>query len=61
MKVGEKPFIVEKRTGAQITMVVFVNHFGAPGEFGGATHVRAWSEWPKLYANIVRYAAHDLE
>jgi len=61
MKVGEYPFLVEKRTGEQITMVVAANHFGTAEEFGGKQHLRHWKEWPKLFANIVRYAAHELK
>jgi len=61
MRVGDKPFLVEKRNGNQITMAVFVNHFGTPADFDNKPHVRHWPQWPKLYANIVRYAAQDLK
>ncbi|MBI2192588.1 MAG: hypothetical protein HYU36_11450 [Planctomycetes bacterium] len=61
MKVGGYPLIIEKRTGEQITMVVTANHFGTASDFEGKTHLRHWKEWPKLYAQIVRYAAHDLK
>ena len=61
MTVGQYPFIVEKRTGDQITMVVACNHFGGKAELGDKTHLRNWSQWPKLFANIVRYAGGDLK
>ena len=57
MKVGEYPFIIEKRSGNQIVMVVLANQFGTTEDFGGRPHLRHWPAWPKLYANIVRYAA----
>ncbi len=61
MKVGDKPFIVEQRSGDQITMAVTINPFGCEEDFPGKPHVRLWAEWPKLYQNIVRYAAQDLK
>ena len=61
MNVGDFPFIVEQKTGSQITMVVTANHFGIASEFGGKQHLRHWSEWPKLYSNIVKYAAGDFD
>ena len=60
MKVGDFPFIVEKKTGEQITMVVAANHFGNQKYFPDKPGLMNWSEWPKLYANIVRYAGHAL-
>jgi len=59
--VGGRPFIVEKQTGEQITMVVAANPFGAAAAIPGTPVLRDWPEWPKLFANIVRYAAHDLK
>jgi len=61
MKAGDKPFIIEQRTGDQITMVVTVNPFGCEADFPGKPHVREWKEWPRLYQNIVRYAGQDLK
>ena len=61
MKVGDKPFLIEKRTGTQITMVVAANPFGSAADFDGKLALRDWPEWPKLFANIVRYAAQDLK
>jgi hypothetical protein len=61
MTVGGHPFIVEQKTGDQITMVVAVNGYGCDEEFPGKTPVRLWKEWPKLMANIIRYAGHDLQ
>jgi len=61
MKAGDKPFLIEKRTGKQITMVVAANPFGGPAEFEGKMPLRDWPEWPKLFVNIVRYAGQDLQ
>ena len=61
MRIGQYPFIVEKRTGDQITMVVAGNHFGTEEELGGKRHLRHWKQWPGLFANIVRYAGGDLK
>ena len=61
MKIGTFPFIIEKRNGYQITMTVASNHFGIPSDFEGKPHLRHWKEWPKLVANIVRYAGGDLK
>ena len=61
MKVGDLPFIIEKRTGNQITMVVTANPFGDAADFPGKTALRDWPEWPKLFANLVRYAGQDLK
>ena len=61
MKVGDQPFLIEKRTGNQITMVVAADPFGAASDFAGKTSLQDWPEWPKLFANIVRYAAQDLQ
>ena len=60
MTAGSAPFIVEHRKDNQITMVVTANIFGHPDEFGGKTHLRNWPEWPRLFANIVRYAGGRL-
>ncbi len=61
MTVGGHPFIIEQKTGDQITMVVTVNAFGSESDFPGKIPVRQWPEWPKLMANIIRYAGHDLQ
>jgi hypothetical protein len=58
---GGQPFLVEQRTGDQITMVVAANPFGDAQAVPGKPTLRDWQEWPKLFANIVRYAAHDLK
>ena len=57
---GGRPFLVEQRTGDQITMVVAANPFGTSDAVPGRPTLRDWPEWPKLFANIVRYAGHDL-
>ena len=61
MKVGEQPFIVEYgfRPGQRI-MAVLALPFGDPAENPGKPVFYNWSEWQKLYANLVRYAAFDL-
>jgi uncharacterized membrane protein len=59
MSVGDKPFIVEQRRGKQLTVVVAANGFGAATEFDDKPGLREWSEWPKLFANIIRYAAAE--
>lgn len=56
MRIGEHPFIVEQRTGEQITMVVAANHFGTDRDLREGRHLRHWDQWPKLLANIVAYA-----
>lgn len=61
LKAGDQPLIVEQKTGNQITIVITANPFGDPTEFAGKTPLAQWSEWPKLFANIVRYAGQDLK
>ncbi len=61
MKAGDKPFLIEQRVGSQITLVVAANPFGASGGPGGQVSLRDWPEWPKLFANVVRYAGQDLK
>ncbi len=61
MKVGDKPFIVERSDGKQTTMVITINPFGRADHFNGKQHVRHWDQWPKLFTNIVRYAGKDLK
>ena len=61
LKVGDQPFIVEYNPIAgQRTMVILAQPYGVPGEYPGKTPVYAWKDWQKLYANVVRYAGHDL-
>lgn len=61
MKIGDQPFIVEyaPQPGMR-AMIVLAIPFGDPAENPGKPIVYQWPEWKKLYANIVRYAAHDL-
>ena len=59
LKVGDRPFIVELSQGEQRTMVVLAAPFGGKTEFPGKVPFWEWPEWPKLYANIVRYAGHE--
>lgn len=42
-------------------MVVATNLFAAAGVVPGKPTLRDGSEWPELFANIVRYSAHDLK
>ncbi|MBI2193965.1 MAG: hypothetical protein HYU36_18465 [Planctomycetes bacterium] len=60
MKVGDKPFIIERSQGEQRTMAVLCAPFGDPADNPGKTPYWDWSEWQKLVANIVRYAGHAL-
>ncbi len=61
MRIGEYPFIVEQRTGKQITLVVAANPFGTDADLQGMQHLRQWDQWPALFANIVSYAGGMLE
>jgi len=61
MKIGDFPFVVEKKTNGQTTMIVACNHFGAESDMDGKQHLRNWSEWPKLLANVVCYAGGGLK
>lgn len=59
MRIGPYPFIVEyPQPNGQVTIAVMNNHFGTDEQLG-YTHLMNWSEWPKLYANIVRYAGGE--
>jgi uncharacterized membrane protein len=60
MKVGDKPFIVELTRGEQRTMAVLCMPFGDPDNHPNEPPYWAWSEWQKLFANVVRYAGHAL-
>jgi hypothetical protein len=61
LKVGDQPFIVEYNPyEGQRTMIVLALPYGAPADFPGKPPLPQWSEWQKLYGNIVRYAGHDL-
>ncbi len=61
LKAGDQPFIIatESKSG-QRTVVVLGLPFGDPAENPGKPVFYEWSEWKKLYANLVRYAAHEL-
>ncbi|MHC4884748.1 MAG: glutamine amidotransferase [Planctomycetota bacterium] len=61
MRVGDRPFLVERQEGKQTTIVCTVNPFGTEERFGGKQHVRHWDQWPTLFTNILRYAAKDLK
>jgi hypothetical protein len=58
LKVGDRPFIVEsERDGARVMTVLCVP-FSNPDEMPeGKMHYLSWKEWPKLLANVLRYAA----
>jgi uncharacterized membrane protein len=60
LKAGDQPLIVEYNPyEGQRSMIVLAVPYGDPAEFAGKTTLHNWSEWQKLYANIVRYAGHD--
>ena len=61
LKAGDQPFIVvaESKTGQRTVLVLGVP-LGDKAENPGKPVFYEWPEWPKLYANLVRYAAHDL-
>jgi hypothetical protein len=61
MRAGEAPFIIEQKRDGQITIAVTANGFGTAEAFDGKTHLRHWKEWPKLFANLVRYAGQELK
>ena len=61
MKVGDDPFIVEySPVKGQRTMIVLAVPLGDKSLNPGKPPLAEWSQWPKLYANIVRYAGHGL-
>ncbi len=60
LKVGERPFIVESGKNGQRTLVVLSAPFGDETEFPGKTPFWKWSEWSKLFANILKYAGHEM-
>jgi len=61
LKVGDQPLIMEYDRGKGLRiMVLTALPYGDPAENPGKPHLCSWSEWPKLYANVVRYAAGDL-
>ncbi|MCG2660964.1 MAG: ThuA domain-containing protein [Kiritimatiellae bacterium] len=60
LRAGNRPFIVESSRDNQRTMVVLCAPFGDETEFSGKTPYWKWKEWPRLMANVVRYAGHDL-
>lgn len=61
LRAGDFPFIIEyaPKPGQRIMMVLALP-FGDPAEKPGKPIFYDWPGWPKLYANIVRYAGFDL-
>lgn len=61
LQAGDQPFIVasESKTGQRTVLVLGVP-LGDKADNPGKPVFYEWSEWKKLYANLVRYAAHDL-
>ena len=58
MKAGEAPFIVElSREDTRVVAVLCVP-FGEEKLNPGKTPLWRWDQWPKLLANIVKYAGH---
>ena len=61
LKAGDQPFIVEYNPfEGQRTMLVLGMPYGVKSEHPGKTAFFDWPQWQKLYANVVRYAGHDL-
>ena len=60
MKVGDAPFIVELTRGDTRVVAVLAVPFGEKGLNPGKTPLWEWDQWPKLFANIVKYAGHGL-
>ena len=61
LKVGDQPLVIEYGVGKGLrVMLVVAMPYGDPTENPGKPHICDWPEWPKLYANVVRYATHDL-
>jgi hypothetical protein len=61
LKAGDQPFIVATESKAgQRTVLVLGVPLGDKAENPGKLPFYDWPEWQKLYANLVRYAAHDL-
>jgi len=57
LKLGEHPFIVEtEKDGARIMTVLCVPFFDPETWPKDKTHYLQWGEWPKLLANVMRYA-----
>ncbi len=60
LKAGDEPFLVEYEPHpGQRVMIMLGLPFGDPAENPGKPPFYDWSEWQKLIANLVRYAAHD--
>ena len=60
MKAGDAPFIVELTRGDTRVVAVLCVPFGEEKLNPGKTPLWAWDQWPKLFANAVKYAGHGL-
>ena len=61
LKVGDQPLVLEYGAGKGLrVMLVAALPYGDPAENVDQPHLYDWPEWVKLYAYVVRYAAHDL-
>ncbi len=60
LKAGDKPFLIELTRGEQRTLVVLCTPFGDEAANPGKPPLWKWDQWDKLFANIVKYAGHDL-
>ena len=60
MKAGDAPFIVELTRGDTRVIAVLCVPFGEEKLNPGKTPLWQWDQWPKLFANIVKYAGHGL-
>jgi uncharacterized membrane protein len=60
MKAGDAPFIVELARGDTRVVAVLCVPFGETELNPGKTPLWEWDQWPKLFANVVKYAGHGL-
>lgn len=61
LKVGDQPFLIEYApVDGQRTMVVLALPYGRASDHPERPPLWKWESWNTLYANIVRYAGHDL-
>ena len=61
LKVGDHPLVLEyEAKPGQRIMLILALPFGDPAKNPGKPIFHEWSEWQKLYANIVRYASRAL-
>ena len=60
LKLGDQPFIVEsEKEGARIMTVLCVPFFDPESMPKDKPHYLQWADWPKLLANVIRYAGRE--